>query len=204
MVVFPLSKHPSNSQFISHLSPSPTPTPTHNISRMTTPPSAPPPPPPPPLPQPNFNQIPIIPASASTSKPTPPHLNIPPTPPTPNARLVSLLIYNGWPFADHWEYFIASSPSNANPADIGTVITAAGNVRVGFNLEIKRGWDLGAEGNKPDGRVGLGWVGGQYFEGHDDGKGLPGCEFERAVFRCPAPGKTLRSVEGVGEEGRVS
>ncbi|KAK4139012.1 hypothetical protein BT67DRAFT_438325 [Trichocladium antarcticum] len=170
------------------------------------------PPPLPPPPQPDFNPFPT---PIPNSEPTAPQLTIPATPPTPNARLVSLLIYNGWPFADHWEYFVASPIQH----DTGTIITAAGNVRVGFALEIKRQWDLRAEGSQPDRRVALGWVGSRLFEdiaegggpggespegggGYEEGPG-PVCAFERALFRCPAPEKTLRNVDGIGVEDRT-
>lgn len=99
------------------------------------------------------------------------------------------------------------------------MITAAGNVRTGFTLEIKRAWDSSREGNKPDGRVPLGWLGEQYFvqvgsgDGDGDGQGVGGsrddeegplCQFERALFRVPAPEKTLRSVEEVNMGNKVS
>lgn len=170
--------------------------------------------PPPPFPT-NF----VRPRSTPSSKPI---LTIPLTPPSPNSRLVFLLVYNGWPFADHWEYFIPSAPST-NDTNIGTVIQAKGNVRDGFELEIRRAWDLNQEGCVPDEKVGLGWVGEGLFEGlssglkgeaRDDGgergdetgvgKG-PVFEFERYLFKVPAPEKTLRRVGGEGEDmGEVS
>ncbi|KAH6641894.1 hypothetical protein F5144DRAFT_150278 [Chaetomium tenue] len=200
----------------------------------------PPPPPPPPPPNPPTNLLP------STTNPNPNPIPPPPLPPRPpSTTLVSLLIYNGHPFADHWEYFVAS-PSLPHThqeygiRDSGTVIQAAGNVRQGFWLEVKRGWDLEAEvvgegqagrdgGRAVWKRVGLGWVGLGYFEGvgesvgngngygNADGggdlvegvkkvfergkdgevvvEGVARCEFERALFKVPAPEKTLRTVD---------
>ncbi|KAG7289956.1 hypothetical protein NEMBOFW57_006334 [Staphylotrichum longicolle] len=89
--------------------------------------------------------------SSGESKP-----DVPTTGP-PNSLLVSLLIYNGWPFADHWEYFIAAPHTPGGPSGdkddvVGVVIQAAGDVRAGFWLEVKRGWSLGLELGDRDGR----------------------------------------------------
>jgi hypothetical protein len=127
---------------------------------------------------------------------------------------VSLLVYNGWPFADHWEYFVAS-PSDPN-GSTGVVIQAAGDMREGFRLEVKRGWDLdAAEGNsdtssrRPDEKIPLGWVVGECVspceevfgvqEGGRGGQVVEGearCELERIMFKVPAPEKTLRDAKG--------
>ncbi|KXX79507.1 hypothetical protein MMYC01_205212 [Madurella mycetomatis] len=137
-------------------------------------------------------------AAGSTLKPS---LNVPPAH-RPNSRLVELLIYNGWPFADHWEYFVANSC--ASHPDVGTVIQAAGNVRDGFWLEIKRGWDLSVAENRVDTRIGLGWVGEEYFQAEEgDDETGPVCEFERALFKVPAPEKSLRVV-GASREGGLA
>lgn len=202
-------------------------------------PSPPPPPPNLPPPPPTLLNIPPPPTTTNHSRQAnqPAEPDVPATGP-PNSLLVSLLIYNGWPFADHWEYFIAtpytpSGPSGDNNDDVvGVVIQAAGDVRAGFWLEAKRGWSLGLGLGDRDGkgsrvswrRVPLGWVGGEWFEpvgrvfschhggdGDDDGDEEGGrsvvvekvarCEFERVLFRVPAPRKTLRAVgEKEGEE----
>jgi hypothetical protein len=140
------------------------------------------PPPPPPPPPPTSFQSPILSKSLKLNDLTP--FTRPPDVPA-NARLVQLLIYNGWPFADHWEYFIPdhsytssdTGPVNVNP-DVGTRIQAAGNVRDGFWLEVHRGRNLGCtrDGSRPpNGRVGLAWVKGELFESFEgegaDGKG---------------------------------
>jgi hypothetical protein len=74
--------------------------------------------------------------------------------------------------------------------------------------------------------VALGWVGRGLFEdgglgevfplldggGGDGGEGdarlvvegLPRCEFERVLFKAPAPEKTLRTVGVEGDGGEVS
>ncbi|KAK0714407.1 hypothetical protein B0T21DRAFT_375833 [Apiosordaria backusii] len=155
-----------------------------------------PPPPPPPLPPPDLLQGP-----GSKHAPEPkasPNLNIPATGP-PNSVPVSLLIYNGWPFANHWEYFIAS-PTHPN---LGVVLQAAGNVKEGFWLEIKRGWDISLPGQKPNQIVRLGWVTDELVEPPETvfrvGQETmieqePRCELEKMLFRVPAPEKTLRDA----------
>ncbi len=158
-------------------------------------------PPPPPPPPPLFPTLASIAATSSGTKPLPPLLSNPNTH-SDDARLVSLLIYNGHPFADHWEYFV-ESPWDA---DVGVVIQAAGDVRGGFWLEVKRGWDLRGEGRGSSvRRVPLAWVGKGWFEpmegvfGDRDGvvvvEGHARCGFEKVLFEVPAPRKTLRAVE---------
>ncbi|KAK4113386.1 hypothetical protein N656DRAFT_823982 [Canariomyces notabilis] len=152
--------------------------------RTSSPTSSLPPPPPPsppprrlaPAPAPAVTQSPTLSLTLNSLTPSTPPPNTP-----ANARLVQLLIYNGWPFADHWEYFIPDhsyTSSDAGPVnpDFGTRIQAAGNVRDGFWLEVHRGWDLGCarDGNRPpDGRVGLAWVKGELFESFE-GEGADG------------------------------
>ncbi|KAH6627260.1 hypothetical protein B0J18DRAFT_164345 [Chaetomium sp. MPI-SDFR-AT-0129] len=236
-------------------------------------------PPPPPLPPqaifpPSKTTKPAAQSTLSSNNPQPRN-SIPPIVPAtgpPNSYLISLLIYNGYPFADHWEFHITpSSPSHNtihsqtstvdpqqqhNPKSIdghsspgtGTIIQAAGDVASGFWIEIKRGWDMhrgdrgsrGSVGSLPR-TVPLGWVGGEWFvldgdygdgDGDDGEEGVvtgesgdgnegvfqglfargsdgevlverkPRCAFERMVFEVPAPGKTLRAVEGT-EASRI-
>ena len=170
-------------------------------ARNMPPPPSPLPPLPPPPPPPLFPASSSIPGTSSATKPLSP-LASNPNPPPDDARLVSLLIYNGHPFADHWEYFVASPWD----PDVGVVIQAAGDVRGGFWLEVKRGWDLRREGRGCSvRRVPLAWVGRGWFEpvegvfGDENGvvvvEGQARCGFERALFEVPAPGKTLRAVE---------
>ncbi|KAL2192158.1 hypothetical protein L209DRAFT_100012 [Thermothelomyces heterothallicus CBS 203.75] len=216
------------------------------------------PPPPPPPPPPSFS------IPGRPRKETDPSSGLPPatnsSPPTlegvpergpPGTVLVSLLVYNGYPFADHWEY-LAAPPAAADPdpssdsdphrstGAVGAVIQAAGDVRSGFWLEVRRGWraEVGDDhhhhppstsssagvGVGVPRRVRLAWVPGEYFradadadadadveagggsrkrtvfEGREDGEVLverqPRCEFERILFRVPAPEKTLRAVDG--------
>lgn len=127
-------------------------------------------------------------------------LDVPVTGPS-NSVLVSLLIYNGWPFADHWEYFVGSP----NSPDVGVVVQAAGDVREGFWLEIKRGWDLSLfDGQRQvEKKVPLGWILQELVQPLDEVfrkdaepviQQQPKCELERALFKVTAPEKTLRDA----------
>jgi hypothetical protein len=132
-------------------------------------------------------------------------MNRPPPPPPPSitapgpdgAFLVHLLLYNGAPFHDHWAYWIQS---RQNP-DIGVLVHAAGNVRVGFEFEIKRSYG-GDEGEPPaTKRVPLQWVNGEYISdsamvtsGDEEVDQTPTCPFEEVVHKVEVPVKSLRSV----------
>ncbi|KAK4104416.1 hypothetical protein N658DRAFT_463895 [Parathielavia hyrcaniae] len=166
------------------------------------PPSPPPPPPPPPaFPNPNLTQN----SKKASNLSSNPVLSLPEVlqPGPPNSVLVSLLVYNGWPFADHWEYFVAAPWGS----DFGVVVQAAGDVRAGFWLEAKRGLCLRGGGSAPR-RMPLAWVDGRLFDADVDAEenggvvveGTPRCEFERMLFKVPAPRKTLRAVD-VEEDG---
>ena len=115
------------------------------------------------------------------------------------AFLVELLIYNGRPFKDYWAYFVRS---HANP-EIGVLINAAGDVRNGFQFEVKRSHDFNATGNFPK-RIPLQWVDAKYFDEKamlNDGKRKvdhePVCGFEASAHKAEAPKKSLNAVEDV-------
>ncbi|KAJ5428734.1 hypothetical protein N7445_010188 [Penicillium cf. griseofulvum] len=76
------------------------------------------------------------------------------------AFVVELLIWNGSPFKDHWAYFVRS---HADP-DIGLKIHATGNVRSGFEFEIKRSENLRTTDDVPSKRVLLQLVDEMYFD----------------------------------------
>lgn len=123
--------------------------------------------------------------------------------PIPMARpdgvfLVHLITFNGFPFMDHWAYWIAKDSTT----DIGVVIHATGDVRNGFQLEVKRSHDLSAPGNKPTTKTPLQWIDQKYVdEGAMLNNGIPimdyspVSEIESRLFQVEAPGKTLNSVE---------
>ncbi|CEL10253.1 hypothetical protein ASPCAL13375 [Aspergillus calidoustus] len=128
----------------------------------------------------------------------------PPSPPdilTPGpdgAYLVHLLIYNGAPFHDHWAYWIQSRQNTGS----GVLVHAAGNVRVGFEFEIKRsyGWDEGE--SPPTKRVPLQWVSGEYISekamltsGNEQADRIPACPFEEVLSKVEVPVKSLRSAD---------
>lgn len=111
--------------------------------------------------------------------------------------MVELLIYNGSPFKNHWAYFVRS---HEDP-DIGVKIHATGNVRSGFEFEIKRSENLQITDDIPSTRVPLQWVDADYFDEKamlNDGEykidNAPVCLFEKSAYEVKAPGKTLNSI----------
>ena len=133
--------------------------------------------------------------SAPASAPKPPVVS--PTGPE-GAFLVELMIYNGSPFKDHWAYWIFS---HTNP-DIGVAMDAAGDVRSGFEFQIRRSLDLFDSSNQPWKRVPLQWVDGKHFDrtkmlngGEFKVDTVPVCGFEASAHKVEVPEKSLNSVE---------
>ncbi|KAL4979742.1 hypothetical protein BDW66DRAFT_95607 [Aspergillus desertorum] len=162
------------------------------------PPLLPPPPPPPPPPA----------HGAKTNTLPPNHPTLPPYGP-PGSSLVSLLIYNGHPFKDHWAYFVASQKK----PNLGVKIHATGSVSTGFVFEVKRSHDLRNTEDIPTKIVPLAWVDGMHFDA-DKGQMLgngrsneevidyePVCGFERALFKVAVPEKSLVGVKESQREG---
>ncbi|KAJ6790416.1 hypothetical protein PWT90_07659 [Aphanocladium album] len=115
------------------------------------------------------------------------------------AFILELIIANGYPFKDHWSYFIRS---HRHP-DVGTVIHATGEVANGFRFDIKRCFDLGEEGNRPSKRILLQWLEGKYVNEERMLNGgvfkfdtAPVCPFEESVHKIKVPEKTLTTVGG--------
>ncbi|KAF4442451.1 hypothetical protein F53441_11737 [Fusarium austroafricanum] len=106
------------------------------------------------------------------------------------ALLLELIRHNGSPFNDHWAYFIGS---NANPS-IGMVLEAIGDVRSGFQLQIRRNHDLASD--PPSSRIPLQWIDGTFLHervvlhGNDN---MPACSFEETVCSVRVPEKTLNT-----------
>ncbi|EGX88141.1 hypothetical protein CCM_09277 [Cordyceps militaris CM01] len=149
-------------------------------------------PPPPPLPRPTVS------SANQRSAPTPP--SVPPNGPA-GALLLELLTANGYPFKDHWSYFLGSRGN----ADVGVVVHATGDVAHGFRLEAKRAFDLGGPGNAPNKRTPLQWLDARHFDeqamlnhGVLAFDAEPVGAWEESVHKVRAPGKTLNTV---GEEG---
>ncbi|KAJ6181143.1 hypothetical protein N7519_011604 [Penicillium mononematosum] len=121
------------------------------------------------------------------------------------AFLVELLIWNGSPFKDHWAYFVQSHADSHT----GVKIHATGNVRSGFEFEIKRSENLQTTDDIPSTRVPLQWVDAEYFDEKamlNDGKyeidDSPVCPFESSVYQIEAPGKSLNTVSDGIKPGR--
>ena len=146
--------------------------------------AAPPPPPPPPPP-----------AAETPSGPEPPVVA---EEGPDGAFLVELLAYRGWPFKDHWAYWVRSHADH----EVGVLIHATGDVRSGFQFEVKRNHDFNATGNRPTTRVPLQWVDAEYFDENamfNNGKrkvdDTPVCGFEASAYKVKAPEKTLNAVD---------
>lgn len=114
------------------------------------------------------------------------------------AFLVELMMYNGSPFKDHWAYWVSS---RANP-DIGVAMDAAGDVRSGFEFQIRRSPDLSDSSNQSWKRVPLQWVDGKHFDetkmlngGEFKVDTVPVCGFEASAHKVEVPEKSLNSVE---------
>ncbi|KAJ3567944.1 hypothetical protein NPX13_g6593 [Xylaria arbuscula] len=162
------------------------------------PPSIPQPPPPPPAPLPLSSKN----VAATTPAPKPP--NVTPTGP-PGAFLVELLIFNGFPFKDHWAYWMSS---RGNP-NVGTKVHATGDVRNGFKLEAQRSLDFDLESYRPTTRIPLQWVDGEYFDEKamfnngilkfDD---RPVCAFEASAYKVEAPAKSLNAASDSDSSGK--
>ncbi|KAH9979118.1 hypothetical protein BGW80DRAFT_1283103 [Lactifluus volemus] len=151
------------------------------------------PPPPPPPPAVDKSKAPL------TGPPVPNPPVVAETGPV-GAFLVELLVYSGRPFKDHWAYFVRS---HTNP-DIGVIIHAAGDVRNGFQFEIKRSHDFQATGNHPSQRIPLQWVDAKYFDEKamlNNGKRIvvhePVCGFEASAHKVEVPSKSLNAVDEV-------
>lgn len=144
--------------------------------------NSPPPPPPPP--------------AVGKDVPKPPV--VPPEGPA-GAYLVELLIFNGWPFKDHWAYWVRSS----SEPDIGVQLHATGDVRNGFEFQIKRNYDFHDENSeRPSTRIPLQWINGKYFDQRammNNGvfklDNVPACGFEASAYKVKAPGKSLNTVD---------
>lgn len=148
--------------------------------------TAPPPPPPP---------------SIAKKTPTP---AVAPQPPAvaaigpSGAFMIELLIFNGYPFKDHWAYWVRSH-TNAN---IGVVIHATGDARNGFKLEFERSHAFRTTEDPPTKRIPLQWVNGQYFDeramlNNEQYKvdNVPVCRFEASAYKVKAPQKSLNTTD---------
>ncbi|ODA77341.1 hypothetical protein RJ55_06969 [Drechmeria coniospora] len=163
-------------------------------SASGAPPPLPPPPPPPP----------------PASMPPPPRPSAPKAPIVApkgpeGAFRVELLVFNGHPFKDHWSYWVRSHRDH----DIGVLINATGDVRSGFQFEIKRNYNVKESSRAPMERIPLQWIDSKYFDekatfsnGVPKEDCVPVCAFEVSVHRIKVPGKTLNSVDDAARRGK--
>lgn len=122
------------------------------------------------------------------------------------AFMVELLIFNGSPFKDHWRYWVRC---HTNP-DIGVELHATGDVRNGFEFEIKRSYDLKKTCNQPTTSIPLQWVDAKYFDKKamlNDGvqkfDNVPVCDFERSAHKVKVPDKSLNSASNAVSQSWV-
>ncbi|OAQ98766.1 hypothetical protein LLEC1_07914 [Akanthomyces lecanii] len=154
-------------------------------------------PPPPPLPVPDRVVVADV-----RPRTTPPSVR--PEGPA-GAFLLELITVNGYPFKDHWSYFIRSHQHH----DTGVVIHATGDVANGFRLEIKRCFQVNEPGSPPNKRIPLQWIEGKHFDERAMLNNwelkfdtVPVCAFEGSLCKVEAPGKTLNTVAGDGVVGK--
>lgn len=91
--------------------------------------------------------------------------------------------------------------SHANP-DVGVAMDAAGDVRSGFEFQIRRNPDLADSSNQPWKRVPLQWMDEKHFDkarmfngGEFKVDTVPVCGFEASAHKVKVPEKSLNSVE---------
>ncbi|KAF9773248.1 hypothetical protein IL306_008980 [Fusarium sp. DS 682] len=141
-------------------------------------------PPPPPPPPPSF------PAVVTNTLPTHQPPLVPEKGPA-GALLLELIKHNGAPFNDHWAYFIRS---HANPC-VGIVYEAIGDVRNGFQLQVRRNHDLTSD--PPSSRIPLQWIEGKFLDQetmlHSEDL-MPVCPFEESLHKVKVPEKTLNNA----------
>ncbi|KAF4961198.1 hypothetical protein FGADI_435 [Fusarium gaditjirri] len=115
----------------------------------------------------------------------------------PRALLLELVIYSGAPFGDRWAYFVRSS---YNPS-AGVMIHATGDVRNGFQLQIKRSYDFASTSTVPTSRTPLQWIDGRFLDeramlhnGNYKNDDRPVCGFEGSLCKIKVPEKSLNAT----------
>ena len=115
----------------------------------------------------------------------------------PGAFMVELLIFNGYPFKDHWAYWVRS---HVDP-DIGVMIHATGSVSSGFTFETRRNYNFKLTKNVPTKRIPLQWVNGAFFDeramlnnGSYKTDTVPVCRFEASAYKVQCPVKSLNTT----------
>ncbi|PNP83977.1 hypothetical protein FNYG_02665 [Fusarium nygamai] len=143
-----------------------------------------PPSPPPPAPLPAFR----APATGASSTPQAP---IVPESGPARGLLFELIKHNGAPFNDHWAYFVRSSSSPS----VGIVYEAVGDVRKGFQRQIRRNHDL--KSDLPSVRIPLQWIDATFVKEElmlHDQESMPVCILEESLHKVKVPEKTLNDT----------
>ncbi|KAH2768779.1 hypothetical protein KXW60_005272 [Aspergillus fumigatus] len=90
------------------------------------------------------------------------------------------------------------------PSSSNFKIHATGDVRNGFEFEIKRSSNFRTNELPPTKRIPLQWVDGQYFDekamsnnGEHKIDNVPVCQFEASAHKIKAPGKSLNTTSDV-------
>ncbi|KAF4344215.1 high affinity methionine permease [Fusarium beomiforme] len=151
---------------------------THRLLRSRKMPLPPPPPPP------SFR---AVTANALAAHPPPP---VPEKGPA-DSLLLELIKHNGAPFNDHWAYFIKSS---SNPG-VGIVYEAIGDVRNGFQLQVRRNHDLTCD--PPSTQIPLQRIDSTFVDEKSmllSENPIPVCRFEKSLYKVKVPEKTLNNT----------
>lgn len=139
-----------------------------------------PPPPPPPF----------FPASATDGLSTRP-VPLVPEKGLKGDLLLKLIKHNGAPFNDHWAYFVQSTSNSS----VGIVYEAVGDVRSGFQLQVRRNHDLISD--PPSSRIPLQWIDAALVKEdlmlHSQDS-RPMCVFEESLHKIKVPEKTLNNT----------
>ncbi|EKJ70227.1 hypothetical protein FPSE_09601 [Fusarium pseudograminearum CS3096] len=123
----------------------------------------------------------------------------------PGALLLHLAIHSGGSFKNHWGYFIKSEH---NPT-VGTIVHAVGDVKNGFEFEVKRNHDFETTSPAPLHIIPLQWIDGKYFNeamlnnGVQELDDKPVCDFERSVYKIKPPAGSLNSATSDAPRARV-
>ncbi|KAF4503491.1 hypothetical protein FAGAP_272 [Fusarium agapanthi] len=105
--------------------------------------------------------------------------------------LLELIKHNGAPFNDHWAYFVRSSSSPS----VGIVYEAIGDVRSGFQRQVRRNHDLTSD--LPSSRIPLQWIDVAFVNEElmlHDQEPMPVCIFEESLSKVKVPEKTLNDT----------
>ncbi|KAF5683981.1 hypothetical protein FCIRC_4194 [Fusarium circinatum] len=139
---------------------------------------------PPPPPPPSFR------ATATDASSTPQAPVVTKSGPA-GSLLLELIKHNGAPFNDHWAYFVRSSSSHS----VGIVYEAIGDVRSGFQRQIRRNHDLTSD--PPSSRIPLQWIDVAYVNEElmlHKKEPTVVCIFEESLYKVKVPEKTLNDT----------